>query len=146
MAGLSHSELDEQRLLAAVRSPECGAVVVFAGTARRHTGGREAVRLRFFAYEPMARREMEAIEREAIERFRLAACAIEHRLGDVPIGETAIVVAVSSPHRAAALEATAWIMDELKRRVPIWKQEIAPDGAATWVPNRLEPQGAVPSC
>ncbi len=146
MAGLRHSELDEQRCFAAVRSPECGAMVVFAGTARRHTGGREAVRLRFFAYEPMALREMEAIEREAIERFRLAACAIEHRLGDVLVGETAIVVAVSSPHRAAALEGAAWIMNELKRRVPIWKQEIAPDGAAIWVPNQLQTQGAAPSC
>ncbi len=146
MAGLSHAELDEQRLLAAVRRPECGAVVVFVGTARRHTGEREAVRLRFFAYESMALQEMQAIEREASERYRLAACAIEHRLGDVPVGETAIVVAVSSPHRTAALEAAAWIMNELKRRVPIWKQEIAPDGTTIWVPNQLQPQGGAPLC
>lgn len=137
MPRLTYESLDEGRLLSSVRNPDCGAVIVFSGTARRFTGDHETTSLLFEAYEEMALRELERLERDARERFRLRACAIEHRLGEVPCGETTVVVALASPHREAAFEAVAWVMNELKQRVPIWKKDIAPNGETTWVPNQV---------
>jgi molybdopterin synthase catalytic subunit len=82
----------------------------------------------------MALAEMARLEQEACDRFGIAQCLIEHRLGNVPIGETSVAVAVSSPHRKAAFAAAEWVMDQLKARVPIWKKDRSPSGER-WVPN-----------
>jgi molybdopterin synthase catalytic subunit len=104
-------------LLAAVRDPRAGAVVTFSGVTR------EVSELRYEAYREMAEREMAAIVATAIETHGLCAAAAEHRTGVVALGEASVVVAVSAPHRAEAFAGAREIIDEIKARVPIWKQE-----------------------
>lgn len=133
MAALTHGVLDADAMTAALCRPDCGAVVTFLGTTRDHHEGRRVVQLSYEAYEPMALHELEALEREAVERFEIAACAIAHRLGEVPPAEASVVVVVASAHRGPAFEACRWVMDELKRRVPIWKKEHFAGGDAEWV-------------
>jgi molybdopterin synthase catalytic subunit len=89
--------------------------------------------LAYEAYEPMALEALAALERAACERFAIAACEIVHRLGEVPLSEASVVVAVAAAHREAAFEACRWAMDELKRSVPIWKKEFYEEGGAEWV-------------
>lgn len=133
MAQLTEARIDVLPLLAAASQRECGAVNLFLGTTRDHHEGRRVLRLEYEAHEAMARAALSAIEDEARARFELAHVAIVHRLGVVPVAEASVVVVVSSAHRAPAFEASRWIMDELKRRVPIWKQEHFEDGGAEWV-------------
>lgn len=133
MAELTHAPIALEPLLAAARRPECGAVNVFLGTTRDHHEGRRVLRLEYEAYDRMALDAMAALERGACERFALAHCAIVHRLGEVPVTEASVVVVTASAHRGAAFDAARWVMDELKRHVPIWKKEFFADGSAGWV-------------
>ncbi len=133
MAELTRARIDPAPLLAAASRPECGAVNLFLGTTRDHHQGRRVLRLEYEAYERMALEALAALERTACERFALAHCAVVHRLGEVPVGEASVAVVMSSPHRAAAFDAARWLMDELKRAVPIWKKEHFADGDAEWV-------------
>jgi molybdopterin synthase catalytic subunit len=133
VAELTRSAIDAERLTRDARRPECGAVVVFHGTTRNHHQGRRVTVLHYEAYEPMALAALEAIERAALERHEVASCRIVHRLGEVPIAEASVVVAVAAAHRAPAFEACRWAMDELKRRVPIWKRETFEGGGEEWV-------------
>jgi len=119
---LSPAALDERALRADLRTDGAGAVVVFWGLARDEGGAVE--RLRFEAFDEMAEKELARVRAEAIAKFGLVDCVIHHRTGDVPVGEPAVGVATSARHRRAAFEAAAWAMDELKARVPIWKQEV----------------------
>jgi molybdopterin synthase catalytic subunit len=126
--------LDEAELRAALRTEGAGAVVTFLGLARDAAGGARVERLRFEAYEEMAERELARVRAEAVAKFGLVDCQIRHRVGDVPRGAPAVGVAVSARHRREAFEAAAWAMEELKSRVPLWKQEVAPGGAPLrWV-------------
>jgi len=97
------------------------------------TAGRETVRLEYDCYEPMAISELEKLKDEALERWQLTGCAVVHRTGVVAIGEASVAVAVSSPHRATAYEASQWLMDTLKKKVPIWKKELWTDGETDWI-------------
>ena len=133
MAELTHGAIAIAPLLAAGLRPECGAVNLFLGTTRDHHEGRRVQRLEYEAYERMALAALESLERSACERFALAHCAIVHRLGEVPVTEASVAVVTSSAHRAAAFDAARWVMDELKRHVPIWKKEHFADGGAGWV-------------
>ena len=133
MAELTRTRIDVTPLLAAAARPECGAVNLFLGTTRDHHEGRHVLRLEYEAYERMALGALDALERSACERFALAHCAVVHRLGEVPVGEASVAVVMSSPHRAAAFDAARWLMDELKRTVPIWKKEYFAGGDAEWV-------------
>ena len=133
MAELTASPIDVAPLLAAAARAECGAVNLFLGTTRDHHDGRAVARLEYEAHEGMALAALRALEDEARERFRLAHVAIVHRLGVVPVAEASVAVVVSTPHRGPAFESSRWIMDELKRRVPIWKKEHFADGGAEWV-------------
>lgn len=133
MAELVHAAIDAARLTHEVTRPDCGAIVVFHGTTRDHHEGRRVLRLAYEAYEPMALAALVRIERESRTNFTIAECRIVHRLGEVPIGESSVVVAVSAAHRAAAFDACRWAMDELKRTVPIWKREFYAEGDAAWV-------------
>jgi molybdopterin converting factor subunit 1 len=115
-----------------VASDEAGAVATFSGTTRAHSRGREVVRLEYEAYEGMAEAEMERIAAGLRERHSLIAVAIHHRVGVVGIGETSVVIAVSSAHRASALAACAEAIDTLKETVPLWKKEIYA-GGEEWI-------------
>ncbi len=112
--------------------PECGATVTLDGYARKWTKGRRTLYLVYEAYAPMALREMERLGREAHGRFDITHIGIVHRMGQLEIGETSVVIAVGAPHRRAAFEACEWAIRELKRTVPIWKREIFEDGEI-WV-------------
>jgi molybdopterin synthase catalytic subunit len=125
--------VDPQRLLAAVADHEAGANVLFVGTARSVTNGRPAVALEFDAHEPMAGPELERLCKAAVEKFGLVACAVEHRLGRVAVGEASVAVAASAPHRREAFAAAEWLMERIKREVPIWKCEERADGRRDWI-------------
>jgi molybdopterin synthase catalytic subunit len=106
--------------------------VTFAGTVRATNLGQDVEYLEYSAHVPLAIKEMEAIRGEAIARWPLVDALLVHRVGHLQVGETAVVVGVSAPHRSEAFAACAWVIEELKRRVPIWKKEVTADGA-TWV-------------
>ena len=109
-----------------------GAVVLFLGTTRQFTAGRETASLDYECYADMARRKLEELETQARERWPLVGCAIVHRVGHVPLGDASVAIAVSSPHRREAFEAGQWLIDTLKQIVPIWKREHTDEGA-DWV-------------
>jgi molybdopterin synthase catalytic subunit len=139
MVKLTHEPIDTAALVNAVQTPEVGAVVLFLGVSRRLTQGRETTQLTYDAYEKMAVKELELLEAEARQRWPIVSCAIVHRLGVVPLGEASVAVAVACPHRREAFEAGQWLIDTLKERVPIWKQEHWADGKTEWVhPERVE--------
>ena len=127
----------------AVASPAAGAIDVFLGVVRDNNLGRDVQYLEYEAYPAMAEREMRAIGEEASSRFSLEAYAVLHRTGRLEIGETSLLVVVSSAHRAASFEACHWMVDEIKKRVPVWKKEVWTDGEA-WVegPESLGKQKA----
>ena len=127
--------IDVAAVEAAVRSPTHGAILVFSGVARDHNLGKGVSGLHYEAYEPMALAELGKIAAEVAERWPDTRLAIVHRLGTVAIGEPSVVIAVGSPHRAAAYEASRYAIDELKARVPVWKRESYADGTA-WIANR----------
>ncbi len=115
-----------------VAAPGCGAVLLFLGTVRDHHAGRRVERLTYSAYRPMAEAALERIVRELEAGPEQLRAAIVHRLGDVPVGEPSVVIAVASPHRAAAYEASRTALERLKREVPIWKREHYAGGEAVW--------------
>ena len=115
-----------------IETPDAGGAVVFIGTVSNKTQAKTVIRLEFEAYAPMAIREMRKIAEQAIEKFKVLKIAIHHRVGVLEIGEIAVVIAVSSPHRGAAFEACEYCIDTLKQTVPIWKKEIFEDGEV-WV-------------
>lgn len=108
----------------------CGATVALDGYVRQWTRGRETLYLVYEAYEAMALSEMKKLSVEAREQFEIAHIGIVHRLGKLEIGETSVVIAVAAPHRRAAFAACEWLIQELKRTVPIWKKEIYAEGAS----------------
>lgn len=118
--------------MAHLADESCGAVVLFLGRTRRWTQGEETVALHYEAYSAMAIQEMEKLKQQAIDQYPGILVAMVHRLGQVDIGENSVAVAVASPHRKAAFEAGRWMIDELKRRVPIWKRETFRDGRQAW--------------
>lgn len=122
----------EEELLSAVRSGGDGAVALFLGTVRDHNKGRKVLHLEYQAYGEMADAEMAKIERQARERFAISAVAMRHRVGRLEVGEISVAVAVASPHRAEAFDACRFIMDALKRTVPVWKKEFF-EGGEIWI-------------
>jgi molybdopterin synthase catalytic subunit len=115
-----------------VESPDTGGSVVFIGTVRNKTQAKPVMRLEFEAYEPMAISEMRKISEQALAQFAVTKIAIHHRVGVLEIGEIAVVIAVSAPHRGAAFDACEHCIDTLKLTVPIWKKEVFEDGEV-WV-------------
>lgn len=132
MSHLSETPIDAERIVAAIRSGSHGAVVTFVGTVRDHHAGHQVVALRYECYAPMVEAECQRITAEAELEFG-ARVAICHRVGDLVIGDIAVIVASTAPHRDAAFAATRWTIDEVKRRVPIWKHECYADGSTAWV-------------
>jgi molybdopterin synthase catalytic subunit len=139
VAELTREPIAVERLLAAAARPDCGAIALFLGTTRDHHRGRPVLRLAYEAYEPMAMDALGGLERQATERFAIAACRIVHRLGEVPLAEPSVAVLVTAEHRGPAFDACRWAMDELKRTVPIWKKEHFAGGDEAWAEGtRLE--------
>lgn len=132
MTLLTETPIDLPAVLAHVQAPGAGAVDVFIGTVRDNTEQKAVVRLEYEAYAPMALKKMEDLAAEARRRWPVEALALVHRVGLLQIGEAAVVIAVATPHRAAAFEACRWLIDTLKETVPIWKKEVFDDGEV-WV-------------
>ena len=128
--------IDVAALAGGLRRGEDGAVVVFEGIVRSHSGGRTTLYLEYEAYEPMALEQMRAIAREARQRWPIDQAAIVHRLGRLEIGETSIAIVVTSAHRAPAFDACRHAIDRVKKGVPIWKKEYFADGAV-WVEGEV---------
>ena len=129
---LSEMPLSVEAAVAAVRSDEAGAIATFIGTTRARSRGRDVIHLEYEAYEGMAEEVMESLASKLVSRHDLCEVAIHHRIGRVDIGEMSVVIAVSAPHRAAALTACKEAIDELKVTVPLWKKEIY-DGGEEWI-------------
>jgi molybdopterin synthase catalytic subunit len=133
MIELTHDIIDTAAAVDRVRHPEAGAVVLFLGTTRELTAGRQTVALDYEAYNEMAERQLADLEAEARRRWPVLECSIVHRLGRVPPTEASVAIAVSTPHRRDAFEAGQWLIDSLKHNVPIWKREQWSDGTQEWV-------------
>ncbi len=116
--------------LGSLASPADGAVVVFEGMARNHSHGRRVLRLEYEAYEPMAMKKMRELASALRRKFGVSRVVLVHRLGRIEIGETSIVIGVSSAHRQASFDACRHAIDEFKRTVPVWKKEFFEDGSA----------------
>jgi molybdopterin synthase catalytic subunit len=117
----------------AVADPNCGALAVFEGWIRDHNEGRAVERLEYEVYRPLAEKEGARIIDEALEKFGVSHAICVHREGLLELGDIAVIVCVSSPHRAAAFDACRYIIDQAKVRLPIWKKEYYADGEAEWV-------------
>ena len=141
MVALTNEPIDAAKVLEQVESPLAGAVVLFLGTTRQVTAGRQTESLDYECYPEMAQRNLAKLEMAARERWPLVECSIVHRLGHLKVGEASVAVAVSSPHRQAAFEAGKWLIDELKQSVPIWKKENWADGTHEWVHPGIKAEG-----
>src|SRR5215210_6293701 len=131
-AELVDGPIDTGRVVAAVSGPGRGAVVVFLGTVRDHHAGRPVAKLTYSAYRSMAQEGLRRIVADLEASAPGMRAAIVHRLCEVPVGEASVVIAASSPHRAAAYEASRTALERLKAEVPIWKREHYADGEAAW--------------
>jgi molybdopterin synthase catalytic subunit len=129
VTALIREPIDAERLVAAAKRGEDGAVVVFDGIVRNNTRGRETLHLDYEAYEEMAEKQMRTLADEARGRFGVRHVTMVHRLGRLMVGETSVLIVVASAHRAQAFEACRWLIDTLKKTVPIWKKETFADGA-----------------
>ena len=132
-SALVRRAVDAAGVLAAVANRDAGAQVLFTGTARARSEGVETKSLDYEAHEAMAGPALERLCAETVDRFGLCACAVEHRLGRVDVGETSVAVATSAAHRRDAFAAAAWLMDRIKHDVPIWKCEERVDGTREWI-------------
>ena len=132
--------IDCDAVLSSVQSVAAGASVLFVGTTRQFTRGKETLKLDYECYEAMALKKMEQLRDQVQKKWDVQACSIVHRIGTVKLGESSIAVAVSTPHRKDAFDAAEWLVNVLKKEVPIWKREYWKDGSQEWV----HPEGALP--
>ena len=134
--GVTPQRLDVARAIADVTLPECGGIGVFVGSVRSSSAASaataEVTALEYEAHPTLAPQRLEEVARAALQRWDVRRVVAEHRSGRCEVGEATVVIACSAPHRADALEACRWMIDEIKRKVPIWKRELYTDGAA-WV-------------
>jgi len=138
MIELTTKTIETQSILDSLRSEDCGATVLFLGTTRRLTDARLTETLTYTAYEEMARQQLSRLRDQALARWSIKRCVLVHRLGEVPVGEASVAVAVASPHRRDAFEAAQWLIDTLKQVVPVWKKEHWKDQAPQWVHPGLD--------
>jgi molybdopterin synthase catalytic subunit/molybdopterin converting factor small subunit len=131
--------IDTEAVVGRLKQPSDGAAVIFDGVVRDNTGGRRTLYLDYEAYEAMALKQMESLAVEARASFAVRGVSIVHRLGRLKIGETSVLIAVAAAHRGAAFEACRWIIDTLKKTVPIWKKEYFEDGAV-WADGEAFPE------
>jgi molybdopterin synthase catalytic subunit len=132
-AAIVTREIEPGALMAEVQSREFGAISVFAGTVRDTNDGRSVTAIDYSAYTSMAESELESILDEAEERFGVSAIVVEHRVGALALGDVSVAIVAAHAHRAPALDCTRFVIEEIKKRVPIWKMEHYADGAREWV-------------
>lgn len=125
---ITEDVLDPAEAIAAVADPAAGAIDVFMGVVRNSNMGRDVAYLEYDAYPPMGEKLMAELAQEAIEEYGLRKVAIMHRIGRLEIGETSLLIALSSGHRSEAFAGGKWLVDEVKRRLPVWKKEVWSDG------------------
>jgi molybdopterin synthase catalytic subunit len=131
--------IDAEAIVAGVKAGSDGAVCVFDGIVRDNTRGRRTLYLDYEAYRDMALQQMHGLAAEAVTRFGVRDVAMVHRLGRLTVGETSVLITVASAHRGAAFEACRWLIDTLKKTVPIWKKETFADGAV-WADGEPFPE------
>ena len=131
--------IDTEAVVGRLKRPADGAAVIFEGVVRDNTRGRRTLYLDYEAYEAMALKQMESLAVEARARFEVRGVSIVHRLGRLDVGETSVLIVVAAAHRGAAFEACRWIIDTLKKTVPIWKKEYFADGAV-WADGEAFPE------
>ncbi|MGA8943010.1 MAG: molybdenum cofactor biosynthesis protein MoaE [Thermoactinomyces sp.] len=137
MFSIVREPIDITGVINEVADRNSGAIVTFAGTVRELTNGRKTLYLEYEAYETMARKKLEQIGQEIREQFSGAKVAIVHRVGRLEIMDVAVVIAVSTPHRADAYQANRYAIERIKEMVPIWKKEHWEDGEM-WIGNQQE--------
>ena len=125
--------IDPAKIISRVAAEGYGAISLFAGTVRDTNDGRAVTAIDYSAYTSMAESELEQIVAEAEDRFGVSALVIEHRVGLLSLGEVSVAIAAAHPHRAPALDCTRYVIEEIKKRVPIWKMEHYVDGTREWV-------------
>jgi molybdopterin synthase catalytic subunit len=143
-ARLLTAPIDPSALIREVSAEDRGAIVLFLGTVRNSNEGRAVSGIDYSAYDAMAVAEMNRIAAEATSQFPGVAIALEHRVGTLAIGDVSVAIACAHPHRAAALDANRYVIEELKRRVPIWKREHYLDGTSEWVDPLRRPVEVTP--
>ena len=136
MFAITRDPLDPQPLVEAVRKDESGAVALFYGVVRNHNMGRSVQYLEYDAYESMAVKKLREVADEVCAKFPVTGIAALHRIGRLEIGETSLLVAVSSPHRKEAFEACHYAVDRIKETVPVWKKEVWEDGSE-WIEGHV---------
>ena len=132
-ASILTGEIDPASLINEVGSPQYGAISLFIGTVREVNEGRSVSAIEYSAYKSMARAELDRILDEAEERFGVSALIVEHRIGLLALGDVSVAIAAAHAHRAPALDCTRYVIEEIKKRVPIWKDEHYTDGTREWV-------------
>jgi molybdopterin synthase catalytic subunit len=137
---LTEAPLD---LAEARNDPGAGAIVVFWGAVRENEDGREITGIEYEAHRAMAEHQMRIVAESASEKFEVREILLHHRIGFVPVGQPSVVVRVASCHRGAAFTTSQWIMDELKRVVPIWKHPVFKDDSAKWAGKTKSPGALV---
>lgn len=138
MIQITELPIDPTAVIHSVQSPAAGAVVLFLGTVREVTEGRQTASLDYECYPEMATKTLEELECQALARWPLVGCTTVHRLGHLAVGEISVAIAVSSAHREAAFAAGQWLIDRIKEVVPIWKRENWTDGSKEWVHPGLD--------
>lgn len=133
LASLVRAPIDPISIVRSVSNPGNGAVLLFLGAVRQVNEGRDVTGIDYAAYEAMAMRELDAIVTEGAAKFGTDDIAVQHRLGELAVEDVSVAIAVGHPHRDTAYAASRWVIEELKRRVPIWKREHYTDGAREWV-------------
>jgi molybdopterin synthase catalytic subunit len=138
-ASILTSEIDPGSLINEVGAPQHGAISLFIGTVREVNEGRSVSAIEYSAYQSMASAELERILDEAETRFGVSALVVEHRIGLLGLGDVSVAIAAAHPHRGPALDCTRYVIEEIKKRVPIWKKEHYADGTREWVdPTRVQ--------
>jgi molybdopterin synthase catalytic subunit/molybdopterin converting factor small subunit len=140
VTALTRDVIDADKLVASAKRGDDGAVVVFDGIVRNHTRNRQTLYLDYEAYEEMALKQMDSLCRDAIARFNVRHVTLIHRLGRLNVGQTSVLIIVASAHRAQAFDACRWLIDTLKKTVPIWKKETFVDGVV-WAAGEPFPEG-----
>jgi len=133
MRYLTRDPLPDERLLAEVSAPERGGTCLFLGTVRNGPEEQGVTAIEYSAYEEMVEAEFGRLLADADARWPEARIAVRHRLGVIPSGEASIAIAAAAPHRAEAFEACRFVIEEVKRRIPVWKKELHEDGTEVWV-------------
>ena len=144
MTYLTRTPILVDQLLAEVSSPELGGTCAFLGTVRNGPEEHGVAAIEYSAYDEMVDAELGRIVSEARERWPRARASVRHRIGKIPAGEASIAIVVAAPHRAQAFEACRYVIEEIKRRVPVWKKEVRLDGTAVWVDPSGRPTTSPP--